>query len=99
MSQQPPTISATQIAVGGNIGEIVVTLGQTLIVLGDPEGAEGTVATTGMPHWFQSVSFSPQIAQQLVDRLSNALMEYQHEVQGAVPRDPTFSINPGKTLQ
>ena len=93
----PGTVGITQIGVTGNIAEITITVGNTVIAIGDTD-EKGNVPLNSIANWLQTFSLSPQVALQLCERLSHALMEYQQAF-GVIPRDPRFTLEPGKTLQ
>lgn len=97
MTQTPGTVGVTQIGVTGNVAEITITVGNTVIVIGEPDAA-GSVPLQSVANWLQTFSLSPQVALQLCERLDHALLEYQQAF-GAIPRDPRFKLEQGKTLQ
>jgi len=97
LTQTPGTVGITQIGVTGNIAEITISIGNTIIQIGEPDG-DGNVPLAPVANWLQTFSMPPQVALQLCERLGHALMEYQQKF-GAVPRDPRFRLEPGKTLQ
>ncbi len=94
----PATVGITQIGVSANIAEVLISIGNTLVSVGDPRGPDNTCTIQPYVQWLQTISMSPQMAAQLCERLGHALMEYQQQF-GAIPRDPRFKIEPGKTLQ
>lgn len=97
MTQTPGTVGITQIGITGNCAEITITVGNTVIAIGEADG-QGTIPLQSVANWLQTFSLSPQVALQLCERLDHALLEYQQAF-GAIPRDPRFKLEPGKTLQ
>ena len=87
MTAQPGTVGISHTTVGTNVGEILITFGQTVIAVTESE--PGQVILVGQAQWLHTASMSPQVALQLQQRLTNALAEYAAKF-GAIPQDPAF---------
>lgn len=87
--------TAVGVNVGVNVGEVLITFGQTVMDI-QPDG-DGKVRATGTVNWLHTASMSPQVAMQLQQRLASVLMDYAMKF-GGVPQDPAFAPD-HKTLQ
>lgn len=80
----PPTVGVSQLGLTMNANEIILTFGQSRIVIspetGRPEGHIGM-------EWFGSYSFSPTLAHVLHASLGKLIGAYEEQF-GKIPLDP-----------
>lgn len=85
---QPGTLGVGHVLIASNIGEILLTVGHSRVSIA--EGAPGQVTVSAGIEWLHTVSMSPQVAHQVMMRLSTVLGEYTRKY-GKVPEDPAFN--------
>lgn len=88
MTAQPGTLGVGHVLIASNIGEVLITVGQTRVSIAD--GEPGRVNVSAGVEWLHTVSMSPQVAHQVMMRLSSVLSEYTRKY-GRIPEDPAFN--------
>jgi hypothetical protein len=84
----PPTFGASKITIAVTPVEIIVTLGQSRVLIDSTTGQPPGQAAT---EWFGSYSFSATAAQDLHMALGEALRRYEARF-GKIPQDPNIRV-------
>lgn len=84
-----PTHGSNHFAAAVNSTEILLTLGQTRVVMVDVNGVPTPRAST---EWFLTLSISPSAAKNLQAILSAATVTYEEKF-GKIPSDPNGKLS------
>ena len=90
MTAQPGTLGVGHVLVASNYGEVMITVGHSRVSVSVADGAPGQVVVSAGVEWLHTTTISPQVAYQLMQRLSAVLADYTRRF-GKIPEDPAFN--------